>query len=102
MIQLTVMYPNEPGKKFNMDYYINSHIHQIVNVPGGKVIRASVAEGIASMEPGKPADFICIANILYESIEDMMATFALLPNIAEDFPNYSEVTPVIQISEVKM
>lgn len=102
MIQLTVLYPNEPGKKFNMDYYLNSHIKGILNVPGGKVVKATVEHGFATMDPSVPAPFICISHLVFNNMEDLIETFGLLPNIAADTPNYSEVTPLMQLSEIKI
>ena len=29
MIKVSVFYPNEEGKKFDMDYYLNSHIPMV-------------------------------------------------------------------------
>ena len=43
MIKVTVMYPNEEGKKFDMDYYVNKHIPMVAGLltPGG-LIRGEV------------------------------------------------------------
>jgi hypothetical protein len=34
MIRVLVMYPNEPGKKFDMDYYLNKHITMVNDTIG--------------------------------------------------------------------
>ncbi len=35
MIKFSIFYPNEEGKKFDMDYYINSHIPMVMEKLGG-------------------------------------------------------------------
>ncbi len=29
MIKVTVLYPNEEGKKFDLDYYLNKHLPMV-------------------------------------------------------------------------
>ena len=35
MIKFSIFYPNEEGKTFDMDYYVNSHIPMIQEKLGG-------------------------------------------------------------------
>ena len=35
MIKMTIFYPNDEGKIFDMDYYVNSHIPMVMEKLGG-------------------------------------------------------------------
>ena len=34
MIKVTVLYPNEPDKKFDVDYYVNTHVPMVQRLLG--------------------------------------------------------------------
>jgi uncharacterized protein (TIGR02118 family) len=96
------MYPNEPSKKFDMDYFLTKHI------PAAKdalkdlgLVRIEVDKGIAGREPETPPPFVAIAHMYFE---DMNALQNCMPTMsaegASDLPNYSDVQPQIQISEI--
>ena len=102
MIRLLVMYPNEPGKKFDMDYYLTKHIPTANNaLKDMGLVRIEVDKGIAGMGPETPPPFVAIANMYFE---DMNALQNCMPVMSEegasDLPNFTDVQPQIQISEI--
>jgi len=102
MIQVSVMYPNRKDTQFDMDYYMNSHIplvHKRLKSKG--LIKSEVSHGIGSAEPGSAAPFICIANLYFEKLEDFQQGFSAHgKEILADIPNYTNVKPQLQISEI--
>lgn len=101
MIKLSVMYPNGEGKTFDMDYYCNKHIPMVAGLLGDAVKGATVESGLGSGTPGAPAPFAAMGNMYFESMESFQNSFG--PNaeaIMADGPNYTNVEPVVQISEV--
>ena len=103
MIKVSVLYPNEKGKKFDMDYYCNKHLPMVQQKSGDACKRVTADQGLAGGEPGSPPPFIAMGQIYFDSPEALMAAF--VPHAAEfgaDIPNFTDITPVIQISEVKM
>jgi uncharacterized protein (TIGR02118 family) len=60
-----------------------------------------VDKGLAGGTPGAPATYVGMCHILCESIDAFQAGFG--PHAREimaDIPNYTDIAPVIQISEV--
>jgi uncharacterized protein (TIGR02118 family) len=103
VIKVSVLYPNSEGSKFDMDYYLSSHIPMVQSKLGAACKGASVEEGMAGGAPGAPATYSAMGHLLFDSVQDFQAAFGPHAEaIMGDIPNYSNVSPVIQISEVKM
>ena len=102
MIKVSVLYPNSEGKKFDMDYYCNSHMSLVQEKLGTACKGVAVEEGLGGAEPGSPAAYIAMGHLYFDSLEEFQSAF--LPHAATfmgDIPNYTDITPVIQISIVK-
>lgn len=100
MIRVMVLYPNEG--KFDMDYYLNSHmiLAQKLFSPFG-LVKAEVDKGIGSGAPGKPAPYAAIALLIFESMEEFLkGAEAHDAELAADVPNFTDIKPVFQISEI--
>ncbi|MDE3253733.1 MAG: EthD family reductase [Bacteroidota bacterium] len=103
MVKLSVLYPNETGKAFDMAYYCNQHIPMVRQLLGPACTHAAVDLGIAGGTPGSIAPYIAIGHLYFDKVEDFVASFTPHANtIMADLSNYTDTTPTIQISEVKM
>ena len=101
MTKVSVLYPNGENKTFDMDYYVNKHIPLVGELLGDKLKAATVEKGISSAKPGSIAPFAGMGNMYFDSMEDFGEAFG--PNaekIMGDLPNFTNIEPVIQISEV--
>ena len=101
MIKVSVLYPNSEGKKFNMDYYCNEHFALLNNLLGDALKSSSIESGLAGVMPGSPAPFVAIINMYFDTLESFQQSFG--PNINKlmsDLPNFTDIEPVAQISEV--
>lgn len=95
------MYPNQEGATFDMDYYCNTHMPMAQRLLGATAF--SVDQGIGGGIPGTAAPYLAIGYLLFETLEVFQKMIVL--NGAElmaDIPHYTSVTPIIQISEVKV
>ena len=100
-IKVSLLYPDGEGKTFDMDYYCNKHIPLVAKLLGDTVIGASVEKGLAGGAPGSTATYQAMGNLYFESVEAFQSSFGPNANqIMEDIPNYTNIEPVIQISEV--
>ncbi|MBJ6367816.1 EthD family reductase [Snuella sedimenti] len=100
-IKVSVLYPNKNGKTFDMDYYCNKHVPMVAGLLGDDVIGASVEKGLGGGAPDQEATYIAMGNLYFESMASFENAFG--PNadkIMGDIPNYTNIEPVIQISEV--
>ena len=103
MIKVTVFYPNDEGKKFDMEYYCNNHMPMVQEKLGDACKSIAVEQGLGGTEPGSPATYIAMGHLYLDSVEAFQAAFG--PHAAEimgDVPNYTDIQPSIQISEVKV
>ncbi len=105
MIKVSVLYPSGPDTHFNLAYYLEHHIplaNQLLGAhPGYRGV--TVERGIAGGVPGADAPFAALCHFSFDSLGDFMAAF--VPHRGElqsDVPNYTNIAPTIQISEVVM
>lgn len=103
MIKVSVLYPTTEGCAFDMDYYVNKHIPLVQSRLGAACKGASVEGGIAGGAPGQPPAYVAMGHLLFDSVEDFQSSFGPhAPEIMGDIPNYTTITPIIQISDVKL
>jgi uncharacterized protein (TIGR02118 family) len=100
-IKVSVLYPSGEGKTFDMDYYSNKHVPMVGDLLGNAVIGATVENGLGGGAPGSEAPFLAMGNLYFKNIETFESSFG--PNaetIMSDLPNFTNIEPIIQISEV--
>jgi uncharacterized protein (TIGR02118 family) len=103
MTRLSIFYPNLEGKKFDKDYYLNTHMPLSLKLQGEAVKQVSVEFGVSGGIPGSQPPYIVICNFLYNSFEDFEKAFMPHADILmKDILNYTDIETVIQFSEVKM
>ena len=102
MIRVTVLYPNETGKKFDHEYYKNKHMKLVAErLKGFGLIRYEVDKGVAGGAPGAPVPFVGACHFYFPSVGDFQKGIAAHgKEIMGDIPNYTNIQPTIQISEI--
>lgn len=101
MIKVSVFYPNTPGARFDFDYYANTHLPLVRDKLGSACQGVAADKGIAGGAPGAAPAYIAIAHLYFESVDAFNAAFGPVANdILGDIPNYTDLTPDLQISEV--
>lgn len=103
MIKVSVLYPNTEGSKFDIDYYCNKHMPMVKQKCGAALKGMAIDHGIAGGTPGSKPTYAAIGHLLFDSVETFQAGFGPhAKSIMADIPNYTDVKPVVQISDVKM
>ena len=102
MIRLQAFYPDIKDGHFDHDYYVNRHaplVHELLDPLG--LVGFEVSRGLESME-GDQAPYTCVVTATFESREAMNQGFSgeRRERLLSDIPNFTDVTPIIQISEV--
>jgi uncharacterized protein (TIGR02118 family) len=67
----------------------------------GAMVRYEIDKGIGGATPGSPAPFVAGVHMFFDSLQSFQGAFG--PNagpIMADIPNYTDIQPTIQISEV--
>jgi len=103
MIKVSVFYPNNEGAKFDIDYYCNKHIPMVRQKLGAACKNAAVEQGIAGATPGSRPAFIALGHLYFDSVEAFQTAFGPHAEaIMADIPNYTDIQPTLQISDVKI
>src|SRR5215469_2865563 len=103
MIKVSVLYPNAEGSKFDMDYYCRSHIPMVREKLGATCKGAAVEQGKSGATPASRPAFIAMGHLYFESVETFQTAFGPHAHaIMADIPNYTDIQPTIQISDVKI
>lgn len=101
MIKVSVMYANKPNARFDHTYYRDKHMPLVQARMGESCKFYTVDKGLAGGGPGQPATYIAMCHIFCDSIEAFQTGFGPhAQEIMADIPNYTDQTPIIQISEV--
>jgi uncharacterized protein (TIGR02118 family) len=103
MIRVSVLYPNNVGSTFDMDYYLGTHMPMLRKKMGAALKGMTVDQGISGGQPGTTASNRVIATLMFDSLEAFERAFGpLASEIQADIPRYTNIAPTVQISEVKM
>jgi uncharacterized protein (TIGR02118 family) len=101
MIKVGVFYPLTA--KFDWPYYLDKHTPMLHRLMGSALKKVEIDKGLAGGGPGTPATYTTVCNLHFDSVEAFQKAFG--PHAQEimgDIANYTDVQPVVQISEVKM
>lgn len=103
MIKISILYPNNKGARFDLRYYIETHIPMAIELlsthPGFRGI--SVEHGLGGGISGTEAAYVAMCHYQFDAVENFMAAFTPhAETLQGDIPNYTDIEPVIQISEV--
>ena len=103
MIKISILYPNKPDGRFDMDYYLNKHMPMSIDLlsaaPGYQGV--SVERGLGGGTPDAPPTYVAVCHYLFDSVEQFMEAFIPhAPTLQGDMPNYTNIETIIQFSEV--
>ncbi len=103
MIKVNIFYPNKEGGRFDLEYYLHTHMPMAIEKLGSSLKGVSIEHGVSGAQPGTQPAYIVMCNYTFDSAEAFLAAF--LPHaqaLQGDIPNYTDIEPVIQFSEIKM
>lgn len=101
MIKVTILYPNGDGKRFDMDYYSGTHMPMIANLLGDSLKLYEIDKGLAGRNPGDPIPYLAIGYLYFDKLSAYQNSFRPhAEKIRGDVPNYTNIQPIVQISEV--
>ncbi len=102
MIRVTVLYPATEGKKFDHSYYKNKHMTLVSErLKTFGLIRTEVDKGVAGGAPGSAAPYVAVGHVYFNSLDQFQKGMAKHgKEIMADIPNYTDIPPQIQVSEI--
>jgi uncharacterized protein (TIGR02118 family) len=101
MIKVSVLYPNEEGKKFDHGYWTTTHLALVQDLLGPMgLVKGEMEKGISSTDPNAPAPFIAIGHLYFNTTDELHAAFKEHAGaIMGDLSNFTDINPELQISE---
>lgn len=101
MIKVSVMYPYTEGARFDHTYYRDKHMPLLKARMGDACKSYTIDKGLAGGAPGQPPTYVGMCHVFCDSAEAFQAAFG--PHAKEilgDIQNYTDIAPVLQMSEV--
>jgi uncharacterized protein (TIGR02118 family) len=102
MVKVSIFYPSRPGARFDVNYYLDTHIPLVLGLLGSAVKSVSVEIGVLGGTSDQLPPFAAICGFTCETVQAF--TDAFLPNadiLQADVPKYTDIAPVIQVSEIR-
>ena len=103
MIRVIVLYPDGPGAKFDMAYYTSHHMPLVKRLCGAACKSIAAEKGVGGADPGSKPTYQAIGYLTFDSVDAFQKAFG--PHAGEivgDIPNYTNIKPIIQISEITL
>ena len=100
MIKVSVLYPNEEGKKFDHGYWTTTHLALVQGLLGSLLVNVEMEKGISSADPSAPAPFIAVGHLYFNTADEVHAAFKEHGGaVMGDISNFTDIKPQFQISE---
>jgi uncharacterized protein (TIGR02118 family) len=101
MIKVSVMYPYAGGGCFDHAYYRETHMPMVKRLLGAACLYYMVDKGISGRAPGTDPVYVAKCEFVCTSVEAYRAASGQhQQEISGDIANYTDIQPVVQISEV--
>lgn len=101
MIKVSIMYPYTEGARFDHDYYRDRHMPMVKSRLGNACAYYTVEKGLTGGAPGEPPAFVAMCAFVCDTAEGYeTALQEHRSEILGDISNYTDIAPVIQVSEV--
>lgn len=100
--KVAILYPNGDGKTFDMDYYEKKHMPMMAGFLGKNLRFYEIDKGIAGRTPTDKVPFLAIGYFYIADVAEYNKAIAQNREaVVSDFKNYTNIQPVVQISEIK-
>jgi len=102
MYKVAILYANGEGKTFDMDYYEDKHMPMVAAYLGENLKFYEIDKGIAGATPDAQIPYLAIGYFYIKDVAEYgKAIGSNIDAIISDFKNYTNIQPVVQVSEIK-
>ena len=102
MFKVAILYPNGEDKTFDMEYYEKTHMPMVAGFLGSNLKFYEIDKGIAGRTPNDKVPFVAIGYFYITDVAEYNKAIAQNRDaVINDFKNYTNIQPVVQISEIK-
>jgi len=102
MFTVAILYPNGEDKSFDMEYYEKKHMPMVAGFLGKNLKFYEIDKGIAGRTPNDKPPYVAIGYFYINDVAEYNKAIAQNRDaVINDFKNYTNIQPVVQISEIK-
>ena len=102
MYKVAILYPNGEGKTFDMDYYEQQHMPMVAGFIGKNLKFYEIDKGVAGRTPEEKVPFVAIGYFYVQDVAGYNKAIAENRDaVIGDIKNYTNIQPIVQISEIK-
>lgn len=102
LFKVAILYPNGEGKTFDMAYYESKHMPMVAGFLGKNLKFYEIDKGIAGRTPNDKVPYLAIGYFYVKDIDEYNKAIAQNRDaVINDIKNYTNIQPIIQISEVR-
>ncbi len=102
LFKVTILYPNGEGKTFDMNYYESKHMPMVAGYLEKNLQYYEIERGISGRTPTDKVPYLAIGSFYVNDIAEYNRAIGQhRDSIISDFKNYTNIQPIIQISELK-
>lgn len=102
LFKVEILYPNGDNKIFDMDYYEKKHMPMVAAFLGKNLKYYEIDKGIAGRTPTDKVPFLAVGYFFVSDVAEYNKAIAQNREaVVSDFKNYTNVQPVVQVSEIR-
>ena len=100
--KVTILYPSGDDKTFDMDYHEKKHMPMVAGFLGKNLRFYEIDKGLAGRTPNEKVPFVAVGYFYVNDIAEYNKAIAQNRDaVINDIKNYTNIQPVVQISEIK-
>ncbi len=102
LYKVTILYPDGEGKTFDMAYYESKHMPMVAGLLGKNLQFYEIDKGIGGRTPNDKPPYLAVGYFYVKDVAEYNKAIGQNRDaIINDIKNYTNIQPVIQISEIK-
>jgi uncharacterized protein (TIGR02118 family) len=102
LFKVAVLYPNGEGKTFDMSYYENNHMPMVAGFLGKNLRFYEIDKVLAGRTPNEKVPYLAIGYFYVKDVDEYNKAIGQNRDaVISDFKHYTNIQPVILISEVR-
>ena len=102
LFKVSILYPNGEDTTFDIDYYQNKHMPMVAGFLGENLSFYEIDKGMAGRTPDEKGSYVAVGYFYVKDIAKYnQAIGQNREAVISDIKNYTNIRPIIQISEIK-
>ena len=102
MIRIAAVYPRAEGKKFDLDYYLHTHLPLVWQKFGPYGLRKMEVDKPLESPGGGASPFFAVGYLYFDTLADFQKCYAKAgAQVVANISIYTDVVPLIQVGQLE-